>query len=128
MYEALSVLVVEDELVSRAVTVRLLRQLGVGTVVEASDGTAALDRCDRVPFDAIFCDVEMEPMGGLDFIEQLRRRPEAFARWTPVIMLTKHAESDIVLSARQSGAAAYLVKPVTPEGLRDKLDRVLSAQ
>ena len=76
-----TVMVVEDEVVTRSVSVRLLRQLGVGTVIEAADGAEALARCDRVDFDAIFCDVDMAPMGGLAFLEALGGR-------APVIMLT----------------------------------------
>lgn len=126
-YESCSVLVVEDEVVTRTVSVRLLRQLGVGKITEASDGAEALVRCDRVAFDAILCDVDMTPMDGLAFIEALRRREQAFSRNAPVIMLTKHNSADVVLSARRFGAAAYLVKPVTPEGLREKLMRALGA-
>lgn len=128
MYESRSVLVIDDEVVSRSVTMRLLRQLGVGTVIEAADGAEALARCDRVAFDAIFCDVEMAPVDGLTFIDRLRSRDAAAGRDSPVVMLTKHADSGIVRSARDQGAAAYLVKPVTAAGLRDKLDRVLEPQ
>lgn len=116
-----TVMVVEDEVVTRSASVRLLRQLGVGTVIEAADGAEALARCDRVDFDAIFCDVDMAPMGGLAFLEALGGR-------APVIMLTKHDGSDVVLSALRSGATGYLVKPMTPFGLREKLEKALAAK
>ncbi len=125
MYKSCSLLVVEDEVVTRSVSVRLLRQLGVGTITEASDGAEALARCDRVAFDVILCDVDMAPMDGLAFIEALRGREQALSRNAPVIMLTRHSSADMVLSARRFGAAAYLVKPVTPERLREKLNRAL---
>lgn len=128
MFESYSVLVVEDEIVTRSVTVRLLRQLGVGSVTEASDGAEALARCDRVAFDAILCDVEMTPMDGLSFLESLRSRETAVAPGAPVIMLTKHNKSDVVLSALHAGAAGYLVKPVTAAVLADKLGKALAAQ
>jgi len=128
MFEPRSVLVVEDEVVSRSVTVRLLRQLGIGSVTEASDGAEALARCDRVAFDAIVCDVEMTPMDGLTFLESLRARRTALCAHAPVVMLTKHNQSDIVLSARHAGAAGYLVKPVTAAELSDRLAKVFAAQ
>ncbi len=128
MFQSCSVLVVEDESVARSVTVRLLRQLGVGTVTEASDGAEALARCDRVAFDAILCDVEMAPMDGLSFLEELRSRETAAAPGAPVIMLTKHNQSDIVLTALNAGAAGYLVKPVTPAALADKLAKALGGR
>lgn len=122
-YDSCIVLVIEDEVVTRSVTVRLLRQLGVGRVIEAADGAEALARCDRLAVDAIFCDVDMTPMDGLAFLKTLRARVGAPSRHAPVIMLTKHSESDVVHDALRSGAAGYLVKPLTPEALRDKLDR-----
>lgn len=127
MFEHSAVLVVEDESVARSVTVRLLRQLGVGSVTEASDGAEALARCDRVAFDAILCDVEMTPMDGLTFLAELRTRGTAVRAGTPVVMLTKHNQSDVVLSARHAGAAGYLVKPVSAAALAEKLERILGA-
>ncbi|WP_448205478.1 response regulator [Azospirillum sp. sgz302134] len=127
-YESCSVLVVEDEVVTRSASVRLLRQLGIGSVIEASDGAEALARCDRVAFDAILCDVDMTPMGGLAFVEALRQREPAASRRAPVIMLTKHTEPEVVFSARRFGATGYLVKPLTPAGLRDKLEKALAAK
>lgn len=128
MFETRSILVVEDEIVARSVTVRLLRQLGVGTVTEAADGAEALARCDRVAFDAILCDVEMEPLDGLAFLGSLRTRDSALCADAPVVMLTKHNASDIVMAALHAGAAGYLVKPITPAALADRLSRVLSPQ
>ncbi len=126
MFASRSILVVEDEIVARSVTVRLLRQLGVGSVTEAADGAEALARCDRVAFDLILCDVEMEPLDGLAFLENLRAREGAMSADAPVIMLTKHNESDIVMAALRAGAAGYLVKPVTTASLIDKLTKLLN--
>lgn len=126
MFASRSILVVEDEIVARSVTVRLLRQLGVGSVTEAADGAEALARCDRVAFDLILCDVEMEPLDGLAFLENLRARDGARSADAPVIMLTKHNESDIVMAALRAGAVGYLVKPVTTASLIDKLTKLLN--
>ncbi len=126
MFASRSILVVEDEIVARSVTVRLLRQLGVGSVTEAADGAEALVRCDRVAFDLILCDVEMEPLDGLAFLESLRARDGARSGDAPVVMLTKHNESDIVMAALRAGAVGYLVKPVTTASLADKLTKLLS--
>lgn len=126
MFASRSILVVEDEIVARSVTVRLLRQLGVGSVTEAADGAEALARCDRVAFDLILCDVEMEPLDGLAFLESLRSREGARSADAPVIMLTKHNESDIVMAALRAGAVGYLVKPVTTASLIDKLTKLLN--
>lgn len=126
MFASRSILVVEDEIVARSVTVRLLRQLGVGSVTEAADGAEALARCDRVAFDLILCDVEMEPLDGLAFLESLRARDGARSADALVIMLTKHNESDIVMAALRAGAVGYLVKPVTTASLTDKLTKLLT--
>jgi two-component system chemotaxis response regulator CheY len=124
-YGALAVLVVEDETVTRMAVVRMLRQIGVTRVIEASDGAEALARCDRLAFDLILCDIEMAPLDGLTFVESLRGRKNAPSRATAVIMLTKHATSQFVARARSQGANAYLVKPVTSPELKAKIDQIL---
>lgn len=127
-YGSCSILVVEDEVVTRSASVRMLRQLGVGDVVEAADGSEALARCDRLSFDAILCDVHMVPMGGLAFVEALRQRDRSASRSAPVIMLTRNREQAVVQSALRFGANGYLIKPLTPDGLKEKLEKALSAK
>lgn len=124
-YGRLSLLVVDDDTVTRSNLVRLLRQFGVAEIVEAGDGSEALVRCDRNRFDAIVTDVEMEPMDGLTFLEALRNRGDSHSHQAPVIIITKLTSPDVVMEAHRRGANAFLLKPITAPLLRQKLERVL---
>jgi DNA-binding SARP family transcriptional activator/EAL domain-containing protein (putative c-di-GMP-specific phosphodiesterase class I)/AmiR/NasT family two-component response regulator len=70
-----AVLVVEDHAFQRRTASALLRRLGVGSVLEAGDGSAALELLAEVaPPDVIICDIDMPAMDGVEFIRHVARR------------------------------------------------------
>ena len=79
-FAAYCVLVVEDHDFQRRTALMLLRRLGVGTLLEASDGAAALSLLEEVsPPDVIICDLDMPGMDGVEFIRHVARRGLASA-------------------------------------------------
>jgi DNA-binding SARP family transcriptional activator/EAL domain-containing protein (putative c-di-GMP-specific phosphodiesterase class I)/CheY-like chemotaxis protein len=79
-FAAYGVLVVEDHDFQRRTALMLLRRLGVGTLLEASDGAAALSLLEKVsPPDVIICDLDMPGMDGVEFIRHVARRGLASA-------------------------------------------------
>lgn len=124
-YGALSLLVVEKDIGTRSALVRLLRRFGVRGVIEAADGSEALVRCDRSRFDAIIANAETEPMDGLTFVDSLRRRSESSCRKAPVIIISDVPSVIVAQEARARGANAMLLKPITGDLLKQKLDRIL---
>lgn len=126
-FSRLNALIVEDQAFIRTVVSRILKQLEFNQVYEADDGTGGLTiALERKP-DVIICDIEMTPMDGLTFLQHLRQKEE-LGRRTPVIFLTNHAQKDMVLKARDLGVNAFIAKPVTVVGLREKLAVLLSAR
>lgn len=68
----LRVLVLEDHLFQRSVVVRMLRRLGCEHIFEAADGAEALAVLHRVgPVDIALCDLQMEGMDGLEFLQNV---------------------------------------------------------
>lgn len=68
----LRVLVLEDHTFQRSVAVNMLRSLGCGEVFEASDGAQALDVLNAIgPVDIALCDLQMEGMDGLAFLQRV---------------------------------------------------------
>lgn len=115
-----SCLVIEDQGFARNVIVRILRQLDFATIMEAAEGSSGLEiALDRFP-SIIIADIEMEPVDGLTFLRELRKR-ERPGLHIPVIFLTNHANKDTVLKARDLGVDAFIAKPVTLTSLREKL-------
>ncbi|WP_426126787.1 EAL domain-containing response regulator [Pseudomonas sp. DWP1b1] len=69
---ALRVLVLEDHAFQRSVAVKMLEHLGCATVFEAADGAQALALLDREgPVDIALCDLQMEGMDGVEFIQRV---------------------------------------------------------
>ncbi|HYE51173.1 MAG TPA: response regulator [Azospirillaceae bacterium] len=124
-FSRMSALVIEDQAFIRGVVIKILKQLEFGGIMEAEEGSVGLEMAlDRHP-DIIICDIEMAPMDGLTFLRELRRKEEVGLR-TPVVFLTNHADKDTVIKARDLGVNAFIAKPVTVAGLREKLIVLLS--
>jgi DNA-binding response OmpR family regulator len=118
-----SVLVVEDEIVTREHLIAILTTAGYA-VVAAADGAAALILLSRRPFDLILSDIMMPVLDGLQLLEIVRdKRIE-----TPVVFLTGRTGSASEARARQLGAVDYITKPIDREVLLRRLASALRAR
>lgn len=120
-------LVVDDEEFVRVLVTRFLKRSGAAGVVEAADGheaIAAIGSYEMV-FDAIISDVKMRPMNGIELLRAIRTGAGGLKRNIPVLMLTAHAEAELVAEALALDADAFVVKPVKREALIDRVLRVL---
>ena len=123
-FNKMTALVIEDQAFIRSMVIRILKQLEFENVYEADDGSGGLSvALERHP-DVIICDIEMKPVDGLTFLDHLRRKEPLGVR-TPVIFLTNLASKDVVLKAKDLGVNAFIAKPVSLNGLRDKLTVLL---
>lgn len=116
-----SVLVIEDETFTRMVLAKMLSTLGFKAVHQAQDGESGLAAVQAYAPDAVLCDVEMVPMDGLGFLRALRASDDLRHKALPVLFMTNRTDEARVAEARSLGADTFLVKPVTPEALREKL-------
>ena len=115
----ISVLVVDDELPAVQELSYLLGLDGrVGPVHTATSGTEALRVLEREEVDAIFLDIHMPGLTGLDLARVIAR----FAAPPAVVFVT--ADEDHALEAFDLAAVDYLLKPVRPERLERCVGRV----
>ena len=115
----MKVLLVDDSGTMRTIQRRCLLKLGIEDVAEAADGKLALVLFGQARFDIVLTDWNMPVMDGLTFLKELRKQDKQ----TPVIMITTEAERSRVVAAIAAGVSDYLVKPFTPDGLREKLEK-----
>ncbi len=115
----MKVLLVDDSGTMRTIQHRCLNKLGINEVVEAEDGRVALEIFGTTSFDIVLTDWNMPNMDGLTLLKEIRTRNQD----VPVIMITTEAERARVVLAIQAGVSDYLVKPFTPDDLKNKLQK-----
>jgi DNA-binding LytR/AlgR family response regulator len=119
----LRVLAVDDEAPARAELAYLLdRDERIGSVVTAADAAEALRVLESEPVDALFLDIRMPGLDGLELARILRR----FSAPPPVVFVTAYDEH--ALEAFDLRAVDYLMKPVREERLHEAVGRVLEAR
>ena len=102
----LKVLVAEDETLIRLDIVEILTGAGYQVVGEAENGERAVELAREQAPDLVVMDVKMPGMEGSTAARTIAEETIA-----PVVMLTAFSQRDLVESAREAGAMAYVVKP-----------------
>jgi PAS domain S-box-containing protein len=118
---SLRVLLVEDNLVNQRLMERLLERRGHSVKV-VGDGVAAVEACEREPFDLIFMDMQMPRMDGFEASAAIRRLAKPGAPRVPIIALTAHALKGDRERCLAAGMDGYLSKPV----MLEELDEILA--
>jgi len=99
--------------------INTLNKLGHKECHEAANGREAVDRLADTPVDMVITDWNMPEMSGVEFIRAVRSNQAT--RTLPVLMVTTNAAEDDIVEALQAGANNYVVKPFTPDTIRDKI-------
>lgn len=119
---SIKVLVVDDFATMRRIVKGVLKQLGFKEIIEAEDGTAALEELRKEKVGLIVSDWNMPKMTGLDLLKAVRS--DESLKDIPFIMVTAEGQKENVLEAVKAGVSNYIVKPFTPETLSEKLEKV----
>jgi CheY-like chemotaxis protein len=122
-----TVLVVDDDAMSREMVSRMLARLPVAGVLKASDGIEAIERIGQAggAVDAAILDFNMPRMHGLQLLKKIRTAETLARPGLPCIMLSGHNDAglhDLALALR---ANAFLQKPAIFGKLKAELERIL---
>ncbi|MBL0938559.1 MAG: response regulator [Gemmatimonadaceae bacterium] len=117
-------LVVDDSATMRRIVINSLQRIGYNEVVEAGDGQEALTKFDT-SISFVITDWNMPNMSGTEFTKVLRTRDDG--RTVPVLMVTARSVKEDILTAMEAGVNNYIVKPFTPQVLKEKIDALLPA-
>lgn len=114
-------LVVDDYEQMRRVTQQSLRTLGVETVLQAQNGSEALQLLNSRPVDMILSDWNMPVMDGLEFLKRVRA--DDSLKSIPLIMITSEVERHRVKEAIENGVTSVIVKPYSIAILADHIEK-----
>jgi two-component system chemotaxis response regulator CheY len=115
-----SILIVDDSPVSRKILRSCLPHDREYTVIEAGDGSAALQRFREQLPDVTFLDLTMPRVSGLECLAELK----ALARDAVVVVVTADVQPTSRSRALELGAAAILQKPPTREAVAGVLAHI----
>lgn len=122
---AMRFLIVDDSLTMRRIVINALKAIGYENVIEASDGKDATEKLTSVGADFVITDWNMPEMSGLELTRWIRAN-EQFQH-LPVLMITTRGNKEDVLEALQARVNSYIVKPFTPQSLKEKIEQVMKA-
>ena len=127
-FSTLRIMVVDDQLLVRSLISQLLRSLGFrpDSISQGTDGNNALRILELRQFDIILCDIQMDPINGIDLLKAVRsartpNRPEI-----PFVFLSGHPERPTIMMAAQFHADGFIVKPPKPSDIEKNLEVALT--
>lgn len=121
----LRILIVDDMSSMRFFVKKSLQKLGFNNVIEAQDGEEGYNQLKAAftegkPVGLVLCDWNMPKVTGLEMLAKVRADKDVST--VPYIMITAENEVKNVTAAIKAGVNNYLVKPFTPDSLKEKLD------
>ncbi|MBW1730408.1 MAG: chemotaxis response regulator CheY [Deltaproteobacteria bacterium] len=118
----MTVLVVDDFATMRRIIKGVLKDLGFKNVIEAENGKVALSELKKEEIGLVIADWNMPEMTGIDLLKALRS-DDRFKE-LPFIMVTAEGQKANVIEAVKAGVTNYIVKPFTPDTLKQKLEAI----
>ncbi len=117
------ILVVDDSSTMRRIIINTLSRLGFKDTIPAADGVEAWEayKNNKDDISIIITDWNMPNMNGLELVKKVR----SVDKKTPIIMVTTEGGKKEVITALKAGVNNYIVKPFTPQVLKEKLQAVI---
>lgn len=118
----LKVLLVEDVEDTRLFMRLDLEQNGF-IVLEAGDGSAAVQLADAEQPDVVLMDLSLPVMDGFEAAKLIRKSEKS--KGALIIAVTAHQETDFRNDAKNSGFDAYVTKPLDVNWLKELINGLL---
>lgn len=120
----MKLLVVDDSSTMRRIIKNTLARLGYKDILEGGDGLEGWAAIDANPdIEMLITDWNMPEMNGLELVKKVRA--DARFKDLPIIMVTTEGGKAEVITALKAGVNNYIVKPFTPQVLKEKLAAVM---
>lgn len=117
----MKLLIVDDSLIVRRAIERNVAWAGFAEVRLAANGRRALEEYRAFKPDVVTMDITMPEMDGLTAVDVILREDPA-AR---ILIVSALADKSTAVEAIKRGAQGFLLKPITPESLREAVTDLL---
>jgi two-component system, OmpR family, phosphate regulon response regulator PhoB len=123
MPDPVRILLIDDSSTNNLLFKSIFEETGYQVMVE-EDPLNAMESLNAIKPDLVLLDLMLPGMDGLELLQQIKS--DQFSRDIPVIMYTAHHSVKAQKQAIALGAAGYLLKPVSPGEILEKVSRILS--
>lgn len=122
----LKFLVVDDSVTMRRIVANSLKSIGYDSFVEAGDGREAITKLDSDgSINFVITDWNMPEVTGLELVKAIRTHEKI--SHIPILMVTTRGLKEDIIEALQAKVNNYIVKPFTPQVLKEKIDQILAS-
>lgn len=115
-----TILVIDNEFSTRITLAMIFLGAGYSTSI-APDGVSALNELHNHPFSLIYLDFQIPDMDIMEFLPEIRAHFPSI----PLVILTANDSPELALMARMVGVKEYLIKPIDPEVILIKTEKIL---
>ena len=117
-----TVIVIDDEPITRMDLVEMLEDVDFQVIAQGSDGFDAVEQCRQHNPDLVLMDIKMPIFDGLSAADAIIREKLAGC----VVLLTAFSDKEFIAKAKQIGVSGYLAKPVEERVLIPTLEIALA--
>ncbi len=125
-FNKLRFLIADDNQHMRRILRTLLHSFGAREVYEAEDGASALELYSHTAPDILIIDWAMPIFDGLELTQMIRQPDSVGNPYVPILLLSAHSEKRRVTMARDAGVTEFLAKPISANGLYQRLLSVIA--
>ena len=118
-------LIVDNSPTMRRIVINTLKTFGWNDFEEASDGAEALKILDSTPIDFVITEWNMPNMNGLELTQHIRNHPRYSQM--PILMVTTRGLKEDIIEALKAKVSNYIVKPFTPQVLKEKIASIMES-
>jgi CheY-like chemotaxis protein len=125
-FNRLRFLIIDDNAHMRRILRTLLNGFGTREIYEAEDGPSGLEAFTQYSPEIVITDWVMPGLDGLELTRMMRQPDGHSNAYVAIIMLTGHSEKARVMAARDAGVTEFLAKPISANGLYQRIFSVIA--
>ncbi|TCW38679.1 two-component system chemotaxis response regulator CheY [Thermohydrogenium kirishiense] len=115
------IMIVDDAAFMRMMIKDIITKNNLGSVIEAEDGSVAVEKYNQEKPDLVLMDITMPEMDGIQAVRQIvKKDPNA-----KIVMCSAKGQQAMVIEAIQAGAKDFIVKPFQPDRVIEAVKKML---